>query len=219
MALVGAGCGLLPPAVPPGAYSPPPGPATAAVAEVLYRAAAAAGDDPARYSFALVESRHVFALPAPDGVVYVSDGLAAQPRAHLEALLAQAIAHEVLGHQGQRQRLSLGISAGFVVLGVFVPGLGFADLVVNPVVVRAFSREQHLAADRRAVEILRAMGHSRPRRVLASALETAGRPPRRAPGLLADEPDLQARLAALEPLEAPGELMARGSARPSAQRP
>jgi Zn-dependent protease with chaperone function len=208
-ALLGAGCGLLPPEVPRGAYYPPPGAPTTVVAEVLYRAAEAAGDDPTRYSFALVESPHIFARPAPDGIIYVSDGLVAQPRPHLEALLAQAVAHEVLGHQGQRRRLSLGITAGFAVLGVLVPGLGLADLVVNPVVVRAFSREQHLAADRRAVELLRAMGHRRPRRVLASALEAAGRPFRGTPGWLADEPDLETRLAALEPLE-PAGVSARG---------
>jgi Zn-dependent protease with chaperone function len=218
-ALLGAGCGMLPPAVPPGAYYPPPGATTTAVAEALYRAAAAAGDDPARYSFAMVASPRIFARPAPDRVIYVSDGLAAQPRAHLDALLAQAVAHQVLGHQEQRQRLSLGISAGFVVLGVLVPGLGLADLVANPVAVRAFGREQHLAADRYALEILRAMGHSRPRRVLASALAAAGRPARGTPGVLADEPELEARLLALEPLEAAGELVARAPDRSAAQRP
>ncbi|OGL18289.1 MAG: hypothetical protein A3K12_11065 [Candidatus Rokubacteria bacterium RIFCSPLOWO2_12_FULL_71_19] len=48
-----AGCSL----VPPGAYYPlPSDPATGRLSGVLHRAAAAAGDDPARYSFAFVKT-------------------------------------------------------------------------------------------------------------------------------------------------------------------
>ena len=77
---------------------------------------------------------------------------------------------------------------------------------MNPLVIRAFSREQELEADQRAIEILRDMGHEAPRRTLADALRAAAavNPP---PSplfeqrLLAREPDLADRLAALEPLE------------------
>jgi len=51
---------------------------------------------------------------------------------------------------------------------------------------------------------LRAMGHEAPRRTLAAALKAAASlngPPEGTP-LLAIEPDLEDRLAALEPLEA-----------------
>jgi Zn-dependent protease with chaperone function len=76
------------------------------------------------------------------------------------------------------------------------------DLVVNPLVVRAFTRDQEIAADLKAADILRAMGHEAPRRTLADALRAAaiinGRP---AGGFLATEPTLEERLAALQPLE------------------
>jgi Zn-dependent protease with chaperone function len=79
--------------------------------------------------------------------------------------------------------------------------------LVNPLVVRAFGRQQEMQADQKAVEILRAMGHSAPRRSLAVALETlASHTPKEREGLegmLATRPDTAARVAALEPLEAP----------------
>ena len=92
-------------------------------------------------------------------------------------------------------------------LGLFVPGGGLADFVVNPLVIRAYSREQELAADQRTIEILRDMGHLAPRQALAGALRAAAAAnPPASPfieqRILAREPDLEDRLAALEPLEA-----------------
>jgi predicted Zn-dependent protease len=75
------------------------------------------------------------------------------------------------------------------------------DYLVGPLVVRAYTRDQVLAADGKAVEILAAMGYAAPRRVMADAIRmaTAHRPPHG--GVLATEPDPVDRLAALEPLE------------------
>lgn len=190
---------------PDGAYFPAPGGTeTAAVSHALYRAARAAGDDPSRYSFALVRTRTVTALSAEDATFYFSEGLARQPAPHVEALVAREVAHEVLGHAGQRRAVSLSLSAGFTVLGVVVPGLSLIDFVVNPLVVRAFTRDQEIATDLKAVEILRSMGHESPRRTVADALRAAAavNGPSRS-GLLASEPSLDDRLAALEPLEPP----------------
>ena len=200
-ALLG-GCAWLP-SHPRGAYYPPPGePDTVALSTTLYRAAQAAGDDPARYSFALVKTSQVAAYAADEAVFYFSEPLAKLPQRHVDALVAQKVAHEVLGHAGQRRNLSISISAGFTVLGFVVPGLGLVDLIANPLIVRAFTRDQESAADLKAVEILRAMGYEAPKRTLASALHAvaaANRP--KDDGLLATEPALADRLAALEPLE------------------
>lgn len=199
--------------VPRGAYFPDRKTSAATtLAETLYRAAQAAGDDPARYSFALLRTRKVTALSADDAVFYFSEGLATQPPASIDALVARAVAHEVLGHAGTRRRLSIGVSAGFTVLGFVIPGLGLVDLVVNPLIVRAFTREQELDADHRALGILEMMGHAAPRRTLASALRAAGAVNGPAKGgLLATEPELATRLVALEPLE-PTEVAARDTA-------
>jgi hypothetical protein len=76
--------------------------------------------------------------------------------------VAHEVAHELLGHRGQRRTLSLGLSAGFTMLGVLVPGTGLLDLLVTPLVVRAYTREQEMAADRKAVELLRSIGYDAP---------------------------------------------------------
>jgi Zn-dependent protease with chaperone function len=184
------------------AYYPPDDGTTRALAETLYRAARAAGDEPARYSFALLATRDVSTYSADDATFYFSEGLARQPRAVVDALVAREVAHEVLGHAGQRRALTWSLTAGFTVLGVVVPGAGLLDFALNPLIVRAFSRDQVVAADLRAVEILRGMGHVAPKTVLANGLRAAyavNGP--RAGGWLAAEPSLGDRLAALEPLE------------------
>jgi Zn-dependent protease with chaperone function len=199
---------------PDGAYYPRPNePHTATISHTLYRAALAAGDDPERYSFALIQTDEVTAVAADDATFYFSEGLARQPQAHIDALVAQKVAHEVLGHAGTRGTLSRSVTAGFVVLGIAFPGLGLLDLLANPLIVRAFTREQELAADDRALEILRVMGHEAPRRTLAAALRAAGavNGPVQG-GLLAREPALNDRLAQLEPLEPLAEVAARAPA-------
>jgi Zn-dependent protease with chaperone function len=199
---------------PDGAYFPTPQHAgTTVISHTLYRAAVAAGDDPERYSFALVRTDEVRGYASEDAVFYFSEGLARQPQRVIDALVAQKVAHEVLGHEGKRRTLSLSVSAGFTVLGLVVPGLGLLDFLVNPLVVRAFTRDQELDADQKAVEILKSMGHEMPRRSLAAALRAAGGV--NGPvtgGLLATEPDLDDRLARLEPLESLAEAAVRAPA-------
>jgi Zn-dependent protease with chaperone function len=189
--------------VPDGAYYPPAGdPRTRVLGEALYRAARAASEDPERYSFAMVRTAEVRAYTSDDATFYFSEGLARQPARVVDALVAHEVAHELLEHVGARRALSLSVTGGFTVLGIIVPGLSVLDLVANPLIVRAYTRDQELTADRRAVEVLRDMGHARPRRVLADALREAAALNQAADrGPFAPEPELRERLAALEPLE------------------
>ena len=203
-----AGCA----SVPAGTYFPSlTDPDALKVSHALYKAAQAAGDDPSRYSFALVRSPRAQAWAADDATFYVTDGLARLPAHVVEPLIAHEVAHEVLAHLGKRQALSLSITAGFAIIGVLVPGASLADFVVNPLVVRAYSREHELEADARAVEILRAMGHQAPRRALHLALQTAdtlnGKVKEQG-GVLATHPKMTERLAALQPLESPASPLA-----------
>ncbi len=198
--------------MPDGAYYPNLfAPATVALSHSLHRAAHAAGDDPSRYSFALVKTTRVAAWATDDATFYFTDGLASLQTRFVEPIVAHEVAHEVLGHVGTRRTLSLSITAGFVALGVVFPGVGLIDVVVNPLIVRAFSRDQELDADRKALEILRAMGYTSARRALAEALLSAERTngPSEASGVLATHPSLAARLTAIGPLEPPTALAAR----------
>ena len=198
-------------------YADPTDPSTARMSRILYRAAVAGGDDPGRYSFAFIKSATAAAYSDEDATFYFTDGLTRQPTPIIEAAVAHEVAHELLGHVGSRRKLSMSLTAGFSTLGLFAPGAGLLDFVVNPLVVRAFGRQQELQADQKAVEILRAMGHTAPRRALATALRAlAAHTPKEREGLeglLATHPALDERVAALEPLEAP----ARPSAAPVAR--
>lgn len=201
------GCALIPPSHPDLAYCPSPrDPGAARISQTLHRAAQVVGDDPDHYSFGLIQTPTVTSFVAPDATFYFSDGLARLNQRHVDALVAQRVAHEVLGHYGKRRTLSISITAGFAVIGLFMHGFGLVDFLVNPLVIRAYSREQELAADQRAIEILRDMGYKAPRQVLAGALRAAAAAnPPASPfieqRILAREPDLDDRLAALEPLE------------------
>lgn len=198
--------------VPAGTYFPSlTDPDALKVSHALYKAAHAAGDDPSRYSFALVKSPQAQAWTADDATFYVSDGLARMPVHVVEPLIAHEVAHELLGHLGRKQALSLSITAGFAVVGVLVPGASLADFVVNPLVVRAYSREHELQADARAVEILQAMGYQAPRRALYLALQAADTRNgkiKEEGGVLATHPKMTERLAALQPLEPPASPLA-----------
>jgi Zn-dependent protease with chaperone function len=210
LAVLVAGCS----AAPRGAYFPPPGdPHSAQIAHVLHRAAIAAGDEPERYSFAFIASPVAVAASDEDATFYVTDGLTRQPLPVIEAAIAHEVAHEVLGHVGTRRMLSMSLSAGFTVLGLFFPGTGLIDFLASPLAIRAFTRSQEMDADQRAVEILRAMGHDEPRKSLSQALQalaaTKVRPKEEPPGLLSPHPSLEDRLAALEPLESAGPTVAR----------
>lgn len=202
LAIFVAGCAGLP----AGTYYPPPGdPNTLRVANTLHRAAVAAGDDPARYTFALIKTRQPVASTDEDATFYFSDGLAQMPTPVLQAVIAHEVAHEVLDHVGTRRRMAVGMTGGFSAAGFFVPGVGLLDFMVNPLVVRAFSRKQELAADQRAVEILRDMGDPTPRRSLAQALRAVDAAPVRSQegegGAFDIRPSLKERLSALDPFE------------------
>ena len=188
---------------PDDAYYPNPSdPATRLLAAALYRAARAASEDPQRFSFAMVRTAAVRAYTGEDATFYFSEGLALQSPSVIDALVAHEVAHELLDHVGRRRALSLSVTGGFTVLGVMLPGLSALDLLANPLIVRAYTRDQELDADRRAVEVLRDMGYATPRRVLTEALrEAAARNEAADRGPFATEPELRERLAALEPLE------------------
>jgi Zn-dependent protease with chaperone function len=185
------------------AYYPNPADAdTRVLAQALYRAARAASEDARRYSFAMVRTAEVRAYTGDDATFYFSEGLARQSGGVIDALVAHEVAHELLDHVGRRRALSLSVTGGFTVLGLVLPGLSALDLVANPLIVRAYTRDQEISADRKAVEVLRDMGYATPRRALAEALRAAAALNDAADrGPFAPEPELRERLAALEPLE------------------
>ena len=179
--------------VPDNAYYPDPtAPETRVLAQALYRAARAASEDPKRYSFAMLRTAEVRAYTADEATFYFTQGLALERPTMIDALVAHEIAHVLLDHVGRRRPLAAAASGGLSVL----------DFFTNSLVVRAYTRDQEIEADQRAVEVLRDMGYMTPRRALAQALRDAAARNDTADGRPATtDADLRDRLAALEPLE------------------
>ena len=129
LVIAGAACTTFP----DGAYYPSArDPHAAAVARSLHRAALAADDDPKRYTFAMIHTRDVAAYTTDDASFYFTDGLARLPAPSLDGLVAQQVAHEILGHIGRRRALSLSMAAGFTLFGFIVPGIGTGRLPREP---------------------------------------------------------------------------------------
>jgi len=176
--------------VPDNAYYPDPSaPETRVLAQALYRAARAASEDPKRYSFAMLRTAEVRVYTADEATFYFTQRLALEQPTVIDALVAHEIAHALLDHVGRRRPLSASISGGLSVL----------DFFSTPLVVRAYTRDEELEADQRAVEVLRDMGYATPRRALADALREAAA--RNDAAGSATDAHLRDRLAALEPLE------------------
>ncbi|MCX5733602.1 MAG: M48 family metallopeptidase [candidate division NC10 bacterium] len=190
-------------AVPKGAYHADLSlPQNRNVAQSLYRAGTAAGENPQNFKMGMIRSREINAANAGGGVFYFTDGLAAESKEVIDAVVAHEMAHEALGHVGKTIVTSVVISTVFAVLDAKFPGVGSANELVNPLVVNTFSRSQELEADRKAVEILGKMGYREPERTMLQALtllrdrygQTGG-------GLFATHPNIGDRITEIARLE------------------
>jgi predicted Zn-dependent protease len=74
------------------------------------------------------------------------------------AVAAHEIGHLKAGHYYSTMGVSILTSIAFTVANVFVPGLGYAEYAVKPMVVGGFSRPQELKADELGVGYLRKAG-------------------------------------------------------------
>ena len=87
--------------------------------------------------------------------IHITDNLLHQlSKEQKVAVAAHEIGHLKAGHYYTSMGVSILTSIAFTVAGVFVPGLGYAEYAVKPLVVGSFSRPQELEADRMGVEYL-----------------------------------------------------------------
>jgi predicted Zn-dependent protease len=106
------------------------------------------------YKIAVVRSREVNAFAVPGGRIYVTEGLLdfVESEAELAAVLGHEVSHVDLRHCVER--LQLGRAAGKV-----APGLGGLARLGYEVMLRGFSEEQELAADRSGAVLSAAGGY------------------------------------------------------------
>ena len=76
----------------------------------------------------------------------------------LAVILLHEDAHIKLGHAGKQIAASHTVFAAFQIANIFLPGVGYANLLVNPMVTKAYSRSQEEDADKGAVEIGKSYG-------------------------------------------------------------
>jgi predicted Zn-dependent protease len=128
---------------------------------------AAAGPQPFRYRFEVVEDDEINAFAAPAGYVYIHTGTILQARnvSEVASVLAHEIGHVALRHIAEnydRQR-NVGTAAQAGVLAASIFGFGgLANLgsgLAQMAVLNSFSRADELEADAFAIEVIPAAGY------------------------------------------------------------
>lgn len=111
--------------------------------------------DPKSWKIGIIKSPEVNAMALGNGKFLVTEGFLTNLGEDVQdAIIAHEVAHEVAGHMDTVQGVSMLTSFAFIALGAVVPGAGYLNLLVNPMITRAFSRPQEMQADRIASWLL-----------------------------------------------------------------
>jgi len=70
----------------------------------------------------------------------------------LAVIIFHENAHVKLGHADKRIATSYATTIAFQIANIFVPGVGYADYAVNPLLTNTYSRSQESDADKDAIE-------------------------------------------------------------------
>ena len=73
-------------------------------------------------------------------------------------VISHELAHLKSNHSLSKVGISTFTSAAMSAAGMFVPGLGYLDYVVNPAITNSFGRQFELSADKLAVEYIKKTG-------------------------------------------------------------
>lgn len=107
-----------------------------------------------KYRFAIVENDTPNAwVNSQQGIMVVSTGLLSMfDDDELALIFLHENAHIKYNHSAKNALLSDVTSAAFSIGSLFLPGVGYANLLVNPLVTSGYSRSQELEADRDVVK-------------------------------------------------------------------
>lgn len=107
-----------------------------------------------KYKFAIVENDTPNAwVNSQQGIMVVSTGLLSMfDDDELALIFLHENAHIKYNHSAKNALLSDVTSAAFSIGSLFLPGVGYANLLVNPLVTSGYSRSQELEADRDVVK-------------------------------------------------------------------
>jgi Zn-dependent protease with chaperone function len=126
-------------------------------------------EDPARiagYRAYIYDSGDINAVTGHDWIAFSSALVRSGDADLVDGVIAHEFAHVDLGHVQVKTVISLVTTGLLTVADAYLPGIGNANHLANPLVVNAFGREQELSADAHAVTILArlraARGEDRP---------------------------------------------------------
>lgn len=113
-----------------------------------------------RYQFAILENTAPNAwVNSGQGILVVTTGLLSMcDDNELALILLHENAHIKFNHAAKNRLLSDVTSAAFSIGGLFLPGAGYANLLVNPLVTSGYSRSQELEADKEVVDQCHLLG-------------------------------------------------------------
>jgi len=108
------------------------------------------------YRYMVIESGEINAfMDSRQNAVCLTSGLMnAMDDKELAFVVAHEVSHNVLGHYGKKVIASHVTTGAMLVADAIVPGLGYLNYIINPIVTNAFSREFELDADGKAAEIV-----------------------------------------------------------------
>ena len=107
-----------------------------------------------RFQFAVVEDKIPNAwVNTGKGILVVTNGLMRMcDDNELALIFLHENAHVKYDHAAKNSLLSDATSAAFTIGGLFLPGVGYGNLIVNPLITRGYSRSQELEADKDVVD-------------------------------------------------------------------
>ncbi len=107
-----------------------------------------------RFRFAILEDKTPNAwVNTSKGILVVTTGLLQMCDDNEVALIfLHENAHIKYDHAARNSLLSDATSAAFTIGGFFLPGVGYGNLIVNPLITRGYSRSQELEADKDVVD-------------------------------------------------------------------
>jgi Zn-dependent protease with chaperone function len=107
-----------------------------------------------RFQFAVVEDKIPNAwVNTGKGILVVTTGLLQMcDDNELALIFLHENAHVKYNHAAKNSLLSDATSAAFTIGGLFLPGVGYGNLIVNPLITRGYSRSQELEADKDVVD-------------------------------------------------------------------
>lgn len=107
-----------------------------------------------RFQFAVVEDGAPNAwVNTKKGFLVVTTGLLQMcDDNELSLIILHENAHIKYDHAAKNSLLSDATSAAFTIAGFFLPGVGYGNLIVNPLVTSGYSRSQELEADKDVID-------------------------------------------------------------------